>query len=110
MFTAPQTQQKAEFSPGVWSAAHGRCNGSLLKLDIVRNNNLRWDSFHTLNVRGDYRRSLSDVDLVAFLDILSVYGNFGTGVQEFNPTTGGAALDDGELFPLIGIQLRRLGS
>lgn len=75
--------------------------------EIVRNNNLRWDSFHTLNVRGDYRRSLGDVDLVAFLDILNVYGNFATDVQEFNPTTGGAVLDDGEPIPLIGIRFEK---
>ncbi|MCY4011119.1 MAG: TonB-dependent receptor [Gammaproteobacteria bacterium] len=75
--------------------------------EFVSNNTARWDDFHTLNVRLDYRRPVGPVDLVAFLDILNVYGGSATDELEFNPATGTIAADDGDVFPLIGIRFEK---
>ncbi|MYB37236.1 MAG: TonB-dependent receptor [Gammaproteobacteria bacterium] len=75
--------------------------------EYVTNNTARWDSFHTLNVRLDYRRPVGPVDLVAFVDILNLYGASATDELEFNPATGTIVPDDGEVFPLIGIRFEK---
>ena len=75
--------------------------------EFVTDNTARWDDFHTLNVRVDYRRSVGPVDLVAFLDVLNVYGAAETDELEFNPATGAAVGGDGEPFPLIGLRFEK---
>lgn len=75
--------------------------------EFVTNNTARWDNFHTLNVRLDYRRPAGPLDLVAFLDILNLYGGSSTDELEFNPATGAYVADDGDAFPLIGIRFEK---
>ncbi|MDE2907045.1 MAG: TonB-dependent receptor, partial [Acidobacteriota bacterium] len=75
--------------------------------EFTTNNTARWDDFHTLNVRLDYRRPIGPVDLVAFLDILNVYGGSASDELEFNPATGSVVADDGDVFPLIGIRFEK---
>ena len=73
----------------------------------VTNNTARWDDFHALNARVDYRRPVGPADLVAFLDVLNVYGAPATDELEFNPATGSSVVEDGETVPLIGIRFER---
>ena len=75
--------------------------------EYTSNNTLRWDAFHTMNVRVDYRRPIGPVDAIAFLDILNVYGATATDEEEFNTATGTLVADDGEVFPLIGLRFEK---
>ncbi len=72
--------------------------------EFISNNTQRWEAFHTLNVRVDYRRPVGELDLIAFLDVLNVYGATNTDTFEFNPVTGTLAEGEGGSFPLIGIR------
>jgi hypothetical protein len=73
--------------------------------ELTRRNALRLDNLHSLNIRVDYRRNLGPVDLVAFLDVINVYGGPGGGSQEFDPRRGVIAKDKGEALPIIGLIL-----
>jgi hypothetical protein len=75
--------------------------------ELTRRNALRLDNLHSLNIRVDYRRNLGPVDLVAFLDVINVYGGPGGGSQEFDPRRGVIVKDDGEAFPIIGLIFER---
>ena len=75
--------------------------------EYTGNNTKRWDAFHTLNMRVDYRRPIGPVDAIAFLDILNVYGATATDEEEFSTTTGMLVADDGEIFPLIGLRFEK---
>jgi hypothetical protein len=75
--------------------------------ESITNNTLRWDDYHTLNARVDYRTPAGPFDLVAFLDVLNVYGGSTTDEQEFNSVTGTVVVDDGEALPLIGLRIEK---
>jgi outer membrane receptor protein involved in Fe transport len=75
--------------------------------ESITNNTLRWDDYHTLNARVDYRTPAGPFDLVAFLDVLNVYGGSTTDEQEFNSVTGTVEVDDGEALPLIGVRIEK---
>ena len=71
--------------------------------ELTRRNALRLDNLHSLNIRIDYRRNFGLVDLVAFLDVINVYGGPGGGSQEFDPRRGVIVKDEGEAFPIFGL-------
>ena len=75
--------------------------------ELTDRNALRLDDYHSLNIRVDYRLPLGPVDLVAFLDVISVYGGPGGGSQEFDPRRGVIVEDEGEAFPIIGLIFER---
>lgn len=75
--------------------------------ELTKRNARRLEDLHALNVRVDYRRNLGPVDLVAFLDVINVYGGPGSGSQEFDPRRGVTVADKGEAFPIIGLILER---
>ncbi|MFZ0107752.1 MAG: hypothetical protein WAK92_12900, partial [Thiobacillus sp.] len=75
--------------------------------ELTQRNALRLDDYHSLNIRVDYRRTLGPVDLVAFLDVINVYGGPGGGSQEFDPRRGVIVADEGEPFPIIGLIFER---
>jgi hypothetical protein len=75
--------------------------------ELTQQNALRLDDSHALNVRVDYRRALGPVDLVAFLDVINVYGGPGGGSQEFDPRRGVNVAEEGEAFPIIGLIFER---
>lgn len=75
--------------------------------ELTRNNALRDEDYHSLNIRVDYRRSLGLVDLVAFVDVINVYGGPGVSSQEFNPRAGVNIVEEEEAFPIIGIIFER---
>ena len=75
--------------------------------ELTDPNVLRLDDSHALNIRVDYRRPIGPVDLVAFLDVINVYGGPGGGSQEFDPRRGVIVADEGEAFPIIGLIFER---
>lgn len=75
--------------------------------ELTQQNVLRFDDYHSLNIRIDYRRPLGPVDLVAFLDVINVYGSPGGGSDEFDPRRGINVVDEGEAFPIIGLIFER---
>jgi len=75
--------------------------------EFISNNTLRWEDFHRLNLRLDYRRPVGSFDLVAYFDVLNVYGSSTTDEREFVSHTGELLNDDGEILPLIGVTFER---
>jgi len=75
--------------------------------ELTQPNTLRLDDAHSLNIRIDYRRPLGPVDLVAFLDVINVYGGPGGGSEEFDPRRGVIVAEEGEAFPIIGLIFER---
>ena len=65
------------------------------------------EDYHSLNVRVDYRRTLGPLGLVAFVDVINVYGGPNTNSQEFDPRRGINIVDDDGAFPLIGLIFER---
>jgi len=75
--------------------------------ELTRQNALRLEDYHSLNIRVDYRRPLGPVDLVAFVDVINVYGGPGANSQEFDPRRGINVVDENDAFPIIGIIFER---
>ncbi len=75
--------------------------------EFVSNGTLRWDDFHQLNVRADYRYPVGPVDLIGFIDIINVYGSAASDQREFNAATGELQKDDEGPTPLIGIRFEK---
>ena len=75
--------------------------------ESTTNNTLRWEDFHRLNARVDYRRPLGPVDFIAFIDVLNVYASASTDEREFNSATGELKAEDGEAIPLFGIRFEK---
>jgi hypothetical protein len=75
--------------------------------ELTRQNALRLDDYQSLNIRVDYRRALGPVDLVAFIDVINVYGAENTNSQEFDPRRGINVVEEGEAFPIIGLIFER---
>lgn len=75
--------------------------------ELTDRNALRLDDYHSLNIRVDYRLPLGPIDLVAFLDVINLYGGPGGGSQEFDPRRGVIVEDEGEAFPIIGLIFER---
>ena len=75
--------------------------------ELTATNALRLDDYHSLNIRVDYRRPVGPVDLVAFIDVINVYGGPGVSSQEFNPRRGVNIAEEEEAFPIIGIIFER---
>ncbi|HSN70990.1 MAG TPA: TonB-dependent receptor [Steroidobacteraceae bacterium] len=75
--------------------------------ELTQPNALRLDDYHSLNIRIDYRRTFGPVDLIAFLDVINVYGGPGGGSQEFDPRRGVIVEEEGDAFPIIGIIFER---
>ncbi len=75
--------------------------------ELITNNTLRLENYHSLNFRVDYRRTLGPVDLIAFLDVINAYGGPGANSQEFDPRRGVNVVEENEAFPIIGIIFER---
>lgn len=70
----------------------------------ITQNTQRYDSYNSLNMRVDYRRSLGPVDVIAFLDIINVFGASNPSNANFNERTGENTIEDGDAFPLLGLR------
>jgi hypothetical protein len=75
--------------------------------ELTTRNALRLEDYHSLNIRIDYRRPIGPVDLVAFIDVINVYGGPGANSQEFDPRNGINVVEENEAFPIIGIIFER---
>jgi hypothetical protein len=75
--------------------------------ELTARNALRLEDYHSLNIRVDYRRPIGPVDLVAFIDVINVYGGPGANSQEFDPRNGINVIEENEAFPIIGIIFER---
>jgi hypothetical protein len=75
--------------------------------ELTADNALRLEDYHSLNIRVDYRRPIGPVDLVAFIDVINVYGGPGANSQEFDPRNGINVVEENEAFPIIGIIFER---
>jgi hypothetical protein len=75
--------------------------------ELLGGNERRLQDYHSLNVRIDYRRSLRVLDVVAFLDVINVYGGPGANSEEFNPRLGVNVSDESDAFPIIGLIFER---
>jgi hypothetical protein len=72
--------------------------------EITQWNVNRADDFSLLNVRVDYRRPLGPVDVVAFLDVVNLYGADNSDALEFDPRRGVNVVESGEMTPFIGLR------
>jgi hypothetical protein len=75
--------------------------------ELTRSNALRLENYHSLNIRVDYRRPLGWVDLIAFIDVINVYGGPGANSLEFDPRNGVNIVEDNEAFPIFGLIFER---
>ncbi len=75
--------------------------------ELTRQNALRLDDYHSLNIRVDYRRNIGLADVVAFVDVINVYGGPQGAPPEFDPRRGVNVEDDGDAFPLVGLIFER---
>lgn len=72
--------------------------------EYVANNTERFPAFHSLNLRIDHRRPLGPVDLVAFIDVVNVYGRAIVDDSEWDERRGVDATDGLKVFPTIGLK------
>jgi hypothetical protein len=75
--------------------------------ELTRTNALRLENYHSLNIRVDYRRELGWVDLIAFIDVINVYGGPGASSLEFDPRNGVNVTEENEAFPIFGLIFER---
>lgn len=73
--------------------------------EIIRNNAKRLPSFHTLNIRVDYRKQLGRIALVGFVDIVNFYDHLNVTEERFLDLTG--EIDDQGfwILPTLGMKL-----
>jgi hypothetical protein len=57
-----------------------------------------------LNVRADYRRRWRGVDMVAFVDVVKVYGRAIVDEAEWDERRGVDVVDGLEVFPTLGLK------
>ena len=75
--------------------------------ELTRTNAQRLENYHSLNIRVDYRQPLGWVDLIAFIDVINVYGGPGANSQEFDPRNGINVVEENEAFPIFGLIFER---
>jgi len=73
--------------------------------EIIGNNDINVDDYHSLNLRVDYRRRIGSANLIAFVDIINAYGRDNIDRLRFNERRG-TTIDSGlGVFPQIGLRL-----
>lgn len=73
--------------------------------EITKENGERLADFHTLNVRIDRRIQLGSLALVAFLDVLNVYGYLNVNEARFLETDGTIDNRGFKIIPTFGLKL-----
>lgn len=71
----------------------------------ITTNTERFDNFHALNFRVDYRRTFGNVSMIAFFDVINAYGADNPSTTEFNERTGQDVIEEGETLPILGLRL-----
>ena len=71
----------------------------------IRTNAERLPAYHSLNLRADYQRRFGPVSLVAYLDILNVYGRENANGYEWDERRGVNIIEGlDEPLPTIGLR------
>lgn len=74
--------------------------------EITAKNSNRYNDFHTLNIRVDYRKQFAArFAVVAFLDIINLYGNKNENISKFIEKTGKTDLIGMEMLPTFGFKI-----
>ena len=74
--------------------------------EITGKNDVRFNDFHSLNIRFDYRRQFSSYfALIAYLDIINVYDHLNENYAEFNEYTGELKYLGLKMIPTFGFRL-----
>lgn len=73
--------------------------------EITGNNTLRFDDYHTLNLRVDYRKQLGKIGLVMFLDVANVYSRLNVNEERFIYRDGTIAKKGFEILPTFGLKI-----
>lgn len=73
--------------------------------EITKNNGERLADFHSLNIRADRRIQLGSLALVAFLDILNVYGRLNVNEARFLEVNGTIDNRGFTIIPTFGLKL-----
>jgi hypothetical protein len=73
--------------------------------ELISTNTERMPAFHALSLRADYRRRFGPVSLIAFLDIMNIYGRENGNAYEFDERRGVNILEGmDEPLPIIGLK------
>lgn len=103
-----------------WKSATGRPKDSYIIYEDVHNdrNNLRYskssiaknserfNAFHTLDLRVDYRAQLLDrLAITAFLELIDIFGNENYFAEYFYETTGRVEGNGSVFFPKLGFKI-----
>ncbi len=73
--------------------------------EITGNNALRYDDFHTLNIRVDYRKQFGKIALVTFLDISNVYSRLNVNEERFIYRDGTVVKKGFQILPTMGVKV-----
>ena len=73
--------------------------------EITANNADRLPASHSLNIRVDYRKQFRPFAVIAYLDILNVYGHLNVTEERFQERDGGIDEQGFEMMPTFGIKL-----
>lgn len=73
--------------------------------EIVDNNGRRLDTFHTWNVRVDYRKQFRKFAIVSFVDVLNVYGHLNVNEEFFQYQDGKIDKRGFRIAPTMGIKV-----
>lgn len=69
----------------------------------IADNTERYDSYSSLNFRGDYIRTFGQTNVIAFIDIINLLGSENPSNADFNERSGTEEVEDGEAFPIVGL-------
>ena len=73
--------------------------------ELTRTNTERLPAYHSLNLRADYQRRFGPLSVVAYLDIVNVYGRKNGNAYEWNERRGVNIIEGlDELLPTIGLR------
>jgi hypothetical protein len=73
--------------------------------EIVDTNSERMPAYHSLTLRADYRRRFGPVSLIAFLDVINVYGRKNGNSFEWDERRGVNIMEGlDESLPIIGLK------
>jgi hypothetical protein len=70
--------------------------------ETLSENTGRYGSYPSVNFRADYRRSFGGTDIIAFIDVINLFGASNPSSSQFNERTGETEVDEGKAFPLGG--------
>ncbi len=90
----------------IYKDVHNNPNRVRYAKAITSENTSRFDAFHSLNFRVDYRHQFyENLAITAFIDLLNVYGNNNYYREEFNEFNGKNEGEGLQFLPTIGFKL-----